>query len=55
MTKGNKWRSRSAGPTPYAHTAKRGKHGQMTDLMNEEDRRALSLNKYEESMTLPDL
>lgn len=27
----------------------------MNDLMNEEDRRALSLNKYEESMTLAEL
>ena len=58
MVKANKWRSRSAGPAPYEHTAKanvRGKHAQMNDLMNEEDRRALSLNKYEESMTLAEL
>ena len=27
----------------------------MSDLMNEEDRRALSLNKYEETMTLAEL
>ena len=58
MVKANKWRSRSAGAAPYEHTAKanvRGKHAQMNDLMNEEDRRALSLNKYEESMTLAEL
>ena len=55
MVKANKWRSRSAGPTPYAHTAQRGKHAQMNDLMNEEDRRALSMNKYEEQMTLAEL
>ena len=55
MVKANKWRSQSAGPRPYAHTAKRGKHAQITDLMDEEDRRALSLNKFEESMTLAEL
>ena len=58
MVKANKWRSKSAGAKPYEHTAKntqRGKHAQMNDLMNEEDRRALSLNKYEESMTLAEL
>lgn len=44
-------RSKSAGAKPYEHKAAataRGKHAQMTDLMNAEDRRALSMNKYEE-------
>ena len=55
MVKANKFRSRSAGAQPYQHTARRGKHAQMNDLMNDEDRRALSLNKYEESMTLAEM
>ena len=58
MVKANKWkaRSQSAGPAPYAHTvAARGKHAQMNDLMNAEDRKALSMNKYEEQMTLAEL
>lgn len=61
MVKANKWRSRSAGANPYQHSAAarggrgRNQHANMTDLMNEEDRRALSLNKYEESMTLAEL
>ena len=33
----------------------RGKHGQMIDLMTEEDRRALNLNKYEQAYTLAEL
>ena len=55
MVKANKWRSRSAGPSPYQHTGKRHKHANMNELMDEEDRRALSLNKFEESMTLAEL
>ena len=56
MVKANKWRSRSAGPKPHAHTAKRGnKHAMVSDLVDEEERQALSLNKFEESMTLAEL
>ena len=56
MVKANKWRSQSAAPNPYGQQAKRAyKHANMTDLMNEDDRKALSLNKYEELMTLPEL
>lgn len=33
----------------------RGKHGQMVDLLTEEDRRALNLNKYEQAYTLAEL
>ena len=56
MVKANKWRSRSAGPRPYAHTAKKGnKHAMVADLMDDDDRKALSLNKFEESMTLAEL
>ena len=55
MVKANKWRSRSAAPNPYAHTAKKAKHADMTSLMKEEDRKALSFNKYEATMTLFEL
>ena len=34
---------------------RRGKHAQMLDLMTEDDRRALRLNKYEEAYTLAEL
>lgn len=53
MVKANKFRSRSAGPQPYQN--RKNKHSNMTDLMDEDDRKALSLNKFEESMTLAEL
>lgn len=34
---------------------KRGRHGQMVDLMTAEDRDALNLNKYEQAYTLAEL
>ena len=46
-------RSRSAGP--FIVEERRGKHAQMVDLMTEEDRIALKLNKYEEAYTLAEL
>ena len=55
MVKANKWRSRSAGPQPYQHSAARGKHAQIADLLDDEDRKALSMNKYEAQMTLAEL
>jgi len=36
-------------------TRKRGRHGQMVDLLSAEDRAALNLNKYESSYTLAQL
>ena len=36
-------------------TRKRGRHGQMVDLLSAEDRAALNLNKYEQSYTLAQL
>ena len=53
MVKANKWRSRSHGPQLQQN--RKNKHSNMTDLMDDEDRKALSLNKFEESMTLAEL
>ena len=52
-----KLRSKSADAQPNKHTIRRdrGKHAQISDIMTVEDRRALSLNRYEEAMTLADL
>ena len=47
-------RSKSAGPHSVVEE-RRGKHAQMLDLMTEDDRRALRLNKYEEAYTLAEL
>ena len=33
----------------------RGKHGQMMDLLNDDDRIALNLNKYEQAYTVAEL
>jgi len=54
MVKANKWRSRSAGPH-VAPKVKQHKHKKIGDLMTEEDRKELQMNKYEESMTLAEL
>lgn len=48
MVKKNTFRSKSASATPYMQVAARGKHAQMNDLIKEDDRKALSMNKYEE-------
>jgi hypothetical protein len=36
-------------------TRKRGRHGQMVDLLTKEERAELNLNKYESSYTLAQL
>jgi len=51
MVKANKWRSKSVGPAenpnPPQNKYKKSKHAQQRDLLNEEDKAALQLNKFE--------
>jgi hypothetical protein len=54
MVKANKWRSKSVGPQENPNPSKK-KHMQQRDLLNDDDKAALQLNKFEQTMTLYEL
>ena len=61
MVKANKWRSKSVGPVENPNPPKeknrekKQKHMRQYQLLNDEDKAALKLNKFEQAMTLAEL